>query len=87
MKDSDNLLKVLVKWKDNCSNGFDGFWFGYSALSDETGISINVLKERMKELKKQGMVKLKPTYDNDYRLNGSGWFLCQSQKGISNVDM
>ncbi len=67
------ILEVLGEWRDTY---FSEFWYGYNALSDETGIPIKELKKQIKTLAKNGMVVHKPTYDLDTGLvNGSGWFL------------
>jgi len=55
---------------------------GYEALKDclwEKGIrdvTIKDLKQAMKELSKQGLVELKPSYDIDFTLSGRGWYAC-----------
>jgi len=73
----------ILKNNWTCKTGsFDGFWYGYDALHDclfekgIRGISINELKKAMKELSKQNLVELRPTYDDDFKLCGRGWFAC-----------
>jgi hypothetical protein len=76
---------ILEIMRDNWTlntGSFDAFWYGYEALKDclwEKGIrdvTIKDLKQAMKELSKQGLVELKPSYDVDFTLSGSGWYAC-----------
>lgn len=67
-------------WSDSRMTYFDGFWYGYNALQDclyEKGFrgkKIKELKHAMQYLNKKGYAELKPTYDEDGKINGSGWF-------------
>ncbi len=75
--DVGGLLDAIVrqkieKWSNSC---YDGIWCGYSPLSDETGIPVNKLKKICKKLKTDGVIKLKPTYDDDGMICGSGYFI------------
>lgn len=73
------ILDILRNdWGGRCGK-FDTYWFGYEALKDalhENSIyaDIATIKVTMKELEKENKVKLRPTYDDDYNLNGRGWF-------------
>jgi regulator of replication initiation timing len=75
------ILDVLRNdWGNRCGE-FEAYWFGYEALKDqlhENGIvaEIKEIKSAMKDLSKQNKVELKETYDNEWRLCGSGWFAC-----------
>jgi hypothetical protein len=78
----NGILEIMRdNWTLN-TGSFDAFWYGYEALKDclwEKGIrdvTIKDLKQAMKELSKQGLVKLKPSYDVDYTLSGHGWYAC-----------
>jgi len=74
-----DILKALDKWDKTI---FDAVWFGYSALADECGnkYSIKELKKGMKVLNAKKKVTLKPTYDGDGKICGSGWFLTATSK-------
>jgi len=76
---------ILEIMRDNWTlntGSFDAFWYGYEALKDclwEKGIrdvTIKDLKQAMKELSKQGLVELRPSYDIDFTLSGRGWYAC-----------
>lgn len=75
------ILEVLRNdWGNRCGE-FEAYWFGYEALKDalhENGIvaEIKVIKSAMKDLSKQGKVQKKETYDDEWRMCGSGWFAC-----------
>jgi len=70
------ILKVLDKW-DEPTDCFDAIWLGYNGLHDEceAKYSIKELKAGMKQLSQMGKVEMKPTYDEDGKINGRGWFL------------
>lgn len=76
------IIKILKSWENMPQhNGMD-MWLGYEALMDELksmGIfpSMRELKATMKKLKELNTIELLPTYDYDYRLCGSGYFICQ----------
>jgi hypothetical protein len=76
-----DILNIMERWS-SIHHEFDGFWNGYSALLDELltiypyhSITIKKLKMEMKELSSKGLVEMRPAYDSDYRLCGSGWFI------------
>lgn len=76
------ILKIMKEnWTKNTGQ-FGAFWYGYEALKDcllEDGIrdvSIKDLKIAMKDLSKQGLVELRPSYDIDFNLSGRGWYAC-----------
>jgi len=70
------ILSVLEKWGAPTSC-FDGIWFGYNGLYDECNAkyTINELKAGMKQLNKMGKVEMKPTYTDEGKICGRGWFL------------
>lgn len=68
-------------WSDG-RGMFDAYWFGYKDLQDELkrqGITTTIpeIKKVMKQLAKENKVELRPTYDEDYKLCGRGWFACR----------
>lgn len=68
-------------WSDGRGE-FDAYWFGYTDLQGELnrqGIKATVreIKKMMKQLAKENKVELRPTYDEDYKLCGRGWFACR----------
>lgn len=75
------ILEVLRNdWGNRCGE-FEAYWFGYEALKDalhENLIYVDVatIKVAMKELAKQNKVELRPTYDDDWKISGRGWFAC-----------
>jgi hypothetical protein len=75
------ILDVLRNDWGNCGGEFEAYWFGYDALKDqlhENGIvsEIKEIKQAMKDLAKQGKVKLKHTFNDEWVLSGRGWFAC-----------
>lgn len=74
MANKDKIIDVLKVWAEP-KNGFDGYWHGYDALEDETQIDIPTLKKEMKLLAKDNLVELRPTYSDEYKISGRGWFL------------
>jgi len=70
------ILKVLDKW-DEPIDCFDAIWLGYNGLHDEceAKYTIKELKAGMKQLSQMGKVEMKPTYDEDGKISGRGWFL------------
>jgi hypothetical protein len=77
----DGILEVLRNdWGNRCGE-FEAYWFGYEALKDalhENLIYVDVatIKVAMEELAKQNKVELRPTYDEDWKISGRGWFAC-----------
>lgn len=77
----DGVLEILTnKWGNLCGE-FDAYWHGYDQLKDqlhEDGIIADVkeIKKAMKHLSSQDKVEMRPTYNQDYKLNGRGWFAC-----------
>ena len=75
------ILNILRNdWGNRCGE-FEAYWFGYEALKDalhENLIYVDVatIKVAMKELAKQNKVELRPTYDEDWKISGRGWFAC-----------
>ena len=77
---SNVILDVLKSWENPIHCQFDAMWYGYESLLDEVkqkGVetSLKDLKTAMKKLRKQGVVKLKPTYESDWTMCGSGYFI------------
>ncbi len=77
------ILAVLRNDWSNCGGDFDAYWFGYDALKDqlhENGIEAEIkeIRQAIMYLSKQGMVELKPTYNDEFGLSGSGWFACNT---------
>jgi hypothetical protein len=77
------IYKTLKdNWSDSRMSQFDGFWYGYDALSDclyEVGypqVTEKEMKHAMQYLGKKGACELKPTYDEEGKINGRGWFSC-----------
>lgn len=71
----DTIVRQKIEeWSNDCHSGLDGVWYGYFALSDETGIPINELKKICKKLRTNGTIKLMPTYNEDGVICGSGYF-------------
>jgi len=71
----NKLWQVLYDWNHNDRGEFDMVWNGYSALSDETGISETELKKIMKKLREANIMTHSPTVNSDYEISGSGNFL------------
>jgi hypothetical protein len=75
------ILDILRNdWGNRCGE-FEAYWFGYEALKDalhENLIYVDVatIKVAMKELAKQNKVELRPTYNQDWKISGRGWFAC-----------
>ena len=79
----DAIFDILHNnWRDSRITQFDGFWYGYDALQDclcEQGfraVTTTEMKHAMQYLKEKGYAELKPTYDEDGKINGRGWFSC-----------
>ena len=71
------VLDVLYEWHVKQS----GWWYGYTNLMidvrDRMGkeIELSPIKEALRELRKQGLVKVEPIYKEESgMLNGSGYF-------------
>lgn len=71
------VLDVLYEWHRKQS----GWWYGYTKLMidvrDRVGkeIQLSPIKEALRELRKQGLVKVEPIYkEESVMLNGSGYF-------------
>lgn len=71
------ILDVLYEWHKKQS----GWWYGYTKLMidvrDRMGkeIELSPIKEALRELRKQGFVKVEPIYKEESgMLNGSGYF-------------
>jgi hypothetical protein len=71
------VLDVLHEWHRKES----GWWYGYTKLMidvrDRMGkeIPLSHIKEALRELRKQGLVKVEPIYKEESgMLNGSGYF-------------
>ena len=71
------VLDVLYEWHRKNS----GWWYGYTKLMidvrDRMGkeIELSLIKEALRELRKQGLVKVEPIYKEESgMLNGSGYF-------------
>ena len=71
------VLNVLHEWHRKQS----GWWYGYAKLMidvrDRMGkeIELSPIKEALRELRKQGLVKVEPIYKEESgMLNGSGYF-------------
>ena len=71
------VLDVLYEWHVKQS----GWWYGYTKLMidvrDRMGkeIEFSPIKEALRELRKQGLVKVEPIYKEESgMLNGSGYF-------------
>lgn len=71
------VLDVLHEWHMKQS----GWWYGYTKLMidvrDRVGKEIQLLpiKEALRELRKQGLVKVEPIYKEESGMfNGSGYF-------------
>ena len=75
----NEILEVLHLWSEP-TDLFDGVWLGYDGLIAELDYEYckHDLQNGMKELSVRGLVKLRPTYDEDLKLNGRGWFLTDS---------
>lgn len=75
------ILEILhTNWGNRCGE-FEAYWFGYEALKDhlhENGIVADVknIKSAMKQLSSQNKVEMRPSYNEDWVLSGSGWFAC-----------
>lgn len=72
------VLDVLYEWHRKQS----GWWYGYTKLMidvrDRMGkeIELSPIKEALRELRKQGLVKVEPIYKKESgMLNGRGVFL------------
>lgn len=74
------VFKIVNNWSNERKGGWDGYWYGYFSLSDETQLSEYKLKKIMKSLKEKGLVELKPTYNSDGILSGKGWFTSEKVK-------
>jgi len=72
----NEILEVLHLWSEP-TDLFDGVWLGYDALEEAVDYEYckHDLKNGMKELAARWLVELRPTYDEELRLNGRGWFL------------
>jgi hypothetical protein len=75
------ILGVLKEDWSSDSGDFYAYWYGYDALEDcllVKGIETNLkeLKNTMKELEKQKLVKIAPHYNSEFKLSGRGWFAC-----------
>lgn len=71
------VLDVLHEWHRKKS----GWWYGYTKLMIDVRdkmrkeISLSPIKQALRELRKQGLVKVKPIYKEESgMLNGSGYF-------------
>jgi hypothetical protein len=71
------VLDVLHQWHRKQS----GWWYGYTKLMIDVGdrmgkeIPLSPIKEALRELRKQGLVKVEPIYKEESgMLNGSGYF-------------
>lgn len=71
------VLDVLHEWHRKES----GWWYGYTKLiidvRDRIGkeIELSPIKEALRELRKQGLVKVEPIYKEESgMLNGKGYF-------------
>jgi len=75
------ILDVLRNdWGNRCGE-FEAYWFGYESLKDALHenliyVDIATIKVAMKELAKQNKVELRPTYNEDWKISGRGWFAC-----------
>lgn len=74
------ILKVLSDWNKPNGSCFDAMWYGYEALQDELDEicivePMSEIKKAMKKLKEWDIVEREHTYDNDFRISGSGYFL------------
>ena len=74
------ILEVLKSWENQKNVEFDAMWYGYEALLDEvkekgTETTLKDLKKSMKILRERGVVELKPTYDSEWTMCGSGYFI------------
>jgi len=74
------ILEVLKSWENDKRGGFDAIWYCYTGLFDELkekGIKTTLkdLKKAMKKLREQGVVELKPIYDDEWKICGSGYFI------------
>jgi len=81
----DSILEVLKSWENEKRGDFDAMWYCYETLLDEVrekGIktTIKELKKSIKKLREQGVVELKPIYDDEWKICGSGYFICQNTK-------
>lgn len=71
------VLDVLYEWHRKQR----GWWYGYTKLMtdvrDRMGkeIELSLIKEALRELRKQGFVKVEPIFKEESgMLNGSGYF-------------
>jgi len=74
------ILEVLKSWETQTHGYFDSIWYGYQALLDqvrEKNIKHDLkdLKKAMKKLRAKGFVELKPIYDDELIMCGSGYFI------------
>lgn len=77
----DMIYSIISEWSNDYTCGFDGIWWGYDALEDELNtkfkklFKITAIKEEVKKMTREGILERRPTYDGDYKLNGSGYFI------------
>ena len=73
----EKIYNVIHRWSNETAHdGLDGHWYGYEALMDESGAEpLKECRRLVKELTTEKSIKREPTYDNDGRINGSGYFV------------
>ena len=74
-----SILKILRDWSKPTLSGHDGIWKGYSQLFDELyeiGFreEMKYVKNAVKSLCRHGYLVYETTYNNDYQINGKGYF-------------
>lgn len=76
----EKVYEVIKKWSNENFSGFDGHWKGYSALMDETGLSLKDCKKCIKELVSEKLILRSATVNSDGMLNGTGYFTTEMFK-------
>ena len=79
-KIKDAILLVMKAWAKLGRPEFDAMWNGYTSLQDELSYaeitpSLREIKAAMKELSKEGKVKMVQLYSSAGKMAGSGWIL------------
>lgn len=76
VNDCQKVLSVLRDWGKS-DGRCDGYWYGYNKLQNLTSLGYGKLQAIIQQLKSEGLVEWRETYDDDGKFNGSGWFLSE----------
>jgi len=72
-----NQLKTYEYLKE-----MDGMWNGFGDMMDRTGMKKKECQSVLKKLEEFGYASHEARYDDECRINGSGWFITPKGKTI-----